>query len=130
MESLALKKESFISSLESLESVALNKESFISSLESLESLALNKESFISSQNLWKRHNPSCGKVSFQSQYCRFAVDFSKMTLIPLDSSVNTLNIGSRSSLSANDIITVNKAYSCAATKATNGGGYQQVGLVA
>jgi len=53
-----------------------------------------------------------------------------MTLIPLDSTVNTVNIGGRSSLSTNDIITVNKAYSCAATKPTNGGGYQQVGIVA
>ena len=53
---------------------------------------------------------------------RFAVNPSQMTLIPLNPSVNTVAIGSRASLSPNDILSLNKAYSCAASMATNGGG--------
>ena len=58
--------------------------------------------------------------------CRFAVDKTKMTLIPLSSSVNAAAVGSQSVLSQYDIQTLAKAYSCAGRVATNAGGNSQV----
>jgi hypothetical protein len=57
---------------------------------------------------------------------RFAVDPSKMTLVPLSSSVNTAAVGSQSVLSQYDIQTLTKAYSCLGRVATNAGGNSQV----
>jgi hypothetical protein len=59
-------------------------------------------------------------------FFRFAVDRTKMTLIPLSSSVNTAAVGSQSVLSQYDIQTLTKAYSCAGRVATNAGGNSQV----
>ena len=47
-------------------------------------------------------------------------------MIPLDSTIYTTNIGEQSKLSANDIISLNKAYSCMGTQQTNAGGHVQV----
>jgi hypothetical protein len=49
-----------------------------------------------------------------------------MTLIPVNSAISTGSIGSQNALSTNDIISLNKAYSCAGTTATYGGGNSQV----
>jgi hypothetical protein len=53
---------------------------------------------------------------------RSAVDITKMTIVPLSSSVNIVTMGSQSGLSPNDVISLNKAYSCAGRVYTNGGG--------
>jgi hypothetical protein len=50
-----------------------------------------------------------------------------MTVIPLSSSVNTVYMGGQSGLSPNDVISLNKAYSCAGKVYTYGGGNIQVG---
>ncbi len=60
--------------------------------------------------------------------CRFAIDPIRMTIIPLNSSVNITNIGSQAVLSPNDVLYLNKAYSCAGRVSTYGGGIQKVGV--
>ncbi len=40
--------------------------------------------------------------------------------------MNTISMGSQSGLSPNDVISLNKAYSCAGRVYTNGGGNRQV----
>jgi hypothetical protein len=57
---------------------------------------------------------------------RSAVDKTKMTVVPLSSTVNIMAIGSQAGLSANDVLSLNKAYSCAGRVNTNGGGNLQV----
>jgi hypothetical protein len=51
-----------------------------------------------------------------------------MTIIPLNSSVKISNIGSQAVLSPGDVLSLNKAYSCAGRVSTNGGGIQKVGV--
>jgi hypothetical protein len=62
--------------------------------------------------------------------CRFAVDPTKRTLIPKDSTLATSNIGSQTYMSTNDVQSINKAYSCAGSVPTNGGGNEQVYMIA
>jgi hypothetical protein len=57
---------------------------------------------------------------------RFAVETTEMTMIPLDTSVDTEYIGSQTKLSQGDIQTLSKSYSCAGRVATYGGGNAQV----
>jgi len=57
---------------------------------------------------------------------RFALDPTQMTLIPRNSSIIINNIGSQSRLSANDVRSLNRAYSCDGKIVTNGGGVQKV----
>ena len=59
-------------------------------------------------------------------FFRSAVVTTQKTVIPLSSSVNTIAMGSQSGLSSNDVLSLNKAYSCAGRVATNGGGNSQV----
>ena len=54
------------------------------------------------------------------------MDDTKLTMTPLNSSVNTEYIGSQTRLSSGDIQSLNKAYSCAGRVYTNGGGNRQV----
>jgi Astacin (Peptidase family M12A) len=61
--------------------------------------------------------------------CRFAVDPTKKTLIPKDSTLSTNNIGSQTYMSTNDVQSLNKAYSCVGTVSTNGGGNVQVSVI-
>jgi hypothetical protein len=49
-----------------------------------------------------------------------------MTVVPRSSKVNTMAMGSQSGLSANDVQSLNKAYSCVGRVFTYGGGNLQV----
>jgi hypothetical protein len=57
---------------------------------------------------------------------RYAIDPTQMTLIPVNSSINISDIGNKFMLSPGDVLSLNKAYSCAARAYTNGGGVQTV----
>ncbi len=56
------------------------------------------------------------------------MDDTKLTMTPLNSSVDTEYIGSQTRLSSGDIQSLNKAYSCEGRIATFGGGNDQVGV--
>jgi hypothetical protein len=60
---------------------------------------------------------------------RSAIDPTRMTVVPLSSSVNIAAMGSQSGLSPNDIQSLNKAYSCAGSIYTNGGGNLEVFII-
>jgi hypothetical protein len=59
---------------------------------------------------------------------RYAIDPTQMTLMPVNSSINISNIGNKALLSPGDVLSLNKAYSCAARAYTNGGGIQTVNV--
>ena len=66
------------------------------------------------------------KLALKCDIFRFAVNVSKPTLIPLDKTIDTTNIGGQGKLGPSDIIHINKAYSCLGSRPTNAGGNSQV----
>jgi Astacin (Peptidase family M12A) len=58
----------------------------------------------------------------------FAVNSSRMTLVPRDPALSLYNIGEQARMSDNDVIHINKAYGCQGTVSANAGGYTMVGF--